>query len=484
MLARRSAPPGCREVPLLLLSLLAPLLAAPPIPEGVEAVRDRIDWELAGDEAAEILSAYLAVDTVNPPGNEEAGATWLADLLDREGIATEIVSHAPGRSSLIARLEGTGEGGPPLCLLSHIDVVPAEAEHWAVPPFEGRIEEGVVWGRGALDMKGLGVLQALTLAWLARLDVPLQRDVVLLAVADEEVGHLGIEDLVDNHWDRIGCSHLINEGGVALRDGLIEGQTVHSISVAEKGVLWVEMVASGPPGHGSTPREASAPLRLLEAMAAIDERKARPRFDPAMRELLWEAGRHTGGFTGAVLRSPVLTGLFVRPRLMSSPTTQALITDTVHLTGMRGAVSPNVVPSEAVAVYDCRLLPGTDPQDVLAELRHLTRRVEGIDFRVLAEKPSMRSPTDDPLFRTMGRYAVEGRPDHVAAPLLSVGFTDSLFVRQIGVHAYGYMPFVLTEEELQTMHGHDERVSVENLREGLRILLSIVVDFTGEAPSG
>jgi len=465
------------------MALLSTLgLAVPPVPPPpahVAAARDRVDWEAAGAEAVEVLAGYLAVDTRNPPGNEARGAEVLAGVLESEGIASERVTLAPGRESLIARVSGSGAASP-LCLLSHIDVAGVEPGNWKVDPFSGQLDpDGTLWGRGALDMKGMGVLELMTLVWLKRLDVPLERDVVLVAVADEELDNLGMRQLVGEHWDLLGCSHLINEGGFGARDALFEGQTLHSISVAEKGVLWVRMVATGKAGHGSTPVAGEAPARLLEAMEAIGRRKPRPRIDPALFGLLAAAGRHHGGFSGFVMRSPFLVRLLAKGRLMKNPLTRAAITDTVHLTGLSGGTEPNSVPSRASATYDCRLLPGTAPEDMLAELRHLTRKVEGIEFEVLHSVASTGSPWDDPLYEAIATYATEERPDAAAGPLLSVGFTDSIYARPLGVHAYGYVPFVVDGEELATMHGADERVSSENIREGLRRLFSIVVDFAG-----
>ena len=211
-----------------------------------------VDWPAAGEEAARVLSGYLAIDTRNPPGNESAGARYLAALLAREGIASQLVEHAPGRSSLIARVRGTG-AAPPLCLLSHIDVAEANAGEWPADkgPLSGRIEGGMVWGRGALDMKGMGAIELMTLLWIKRLEVPLRRDLILLAVADEEVENRGMQELVERRWKQLGCSHLVNEGGLGLKGGLFPGQTVFAISVAEKGVLWLKMIARGQGGHGS-----------------------------------------------------------------------------------------------------------------------------------------------------------------------------------------------------------------------------------------
>lgn len=466
--------------------LLGLALAGPteprPVPAHVTAWRDRVDWPAAGAEAVDVLSRYLAVDTVNPPGNEGRGVAFFAELLDREGIPWEAVEHAPGRSSLIAWLDG-GDDAPPLCLLSHLDVVTSELEHWPADrgPLSGAVADGSVWGRGALDMKGMGAIELLTLIHLRRLGVPLRRDVVLLAVADEEVDNVGMRALVDEHWSRLNCGVILNEGGLGIEDALFEGQTVHAISVAEKGVLWLKMHADGRAGHGSTPYDGEAPERLLEAMDRIDRKwKPKPHIDPSLYDLLDAVGREKGGVVGAILRSPPLVRLVVKGKLMANPATRAAITDTVHLTGMAGAREPNVVPSRVSANYDARLLPGTDPDEVVAELQRLTRKVDGISFEVVQRFEATGSPWDDPFYEAVAAYAVEGREGHVAGPVLSVGFTDSIFARPVGARAYGYVPFVVTEAEAGTMHGHAEHVPVEEVASGLRVLFSIVVDQAAE----
>lgn len=436
----------------------------------------QVDWRSAGDEAALLLSRYLQIKTVNPPGNEAEGARFLAGVLSSEGISSEVLEFAPGRGSLMARLEGRGDE-PPLCLLSHIDVVGAEADHWdsGKGPFSGAIEGGYVFGRGALDMKGMGILELMTVIWLRRLQVPLRRDVILLAVGDEEVANTGIRDLVAHHWGRIGCSHVINEGGIGIRDLLFEGQTVFPISVGEKGILWVRMTAHGVAGHGSTPLPDQAPDRLLRALRALSRRSPKPTFHPAFFELLEEAGRAEGGLSGLVLESPALVRTLLRERLMENPLTRAALTDTVNLTGLSGGSSPNVVPSEASAILDCRLLPGTKPRELLAELRDLVGD-PAISFEIISEGEANESPRDDPLYRALSRNAVGDRKDAAAGPVISVGFTDSLLLRPLGVRAYGFVPFEVSSEEAKTMHGHNERVSIENLRSGLRILFASVIE--------
>ncbi|MEZ4235862.1 MAG: M20/M25/M40 family metallo-hydrolase [Myxococcota bacterium] len=461
---------------------LAAPAEVPEVPAHVEAARSRVDWAIAGREAVGVLSDYLRVDTRNPPGDEDRGVAFLGELLDREGIPWERLELAPGRASLVARVEGSG-AAPPLCLMHHIDVVDAEADKWPAGqgPLSGAVADGAVWGRGALDMKGMGVLEVLTAAWLRRLEVPLDRDVVLLAVADEEVDNLGARQLAEPEvWARIGCDHLINEGGIGIRDALFEGQAVHAISVAEKGVLWVDLVAQGRAGHGSVPEpEEEAPSRLLAAMDRMARYKPRYRADDAVYELLARVGEQKGGLTGAVLRSRLGVRTLAWGKLKANPTTRATLHDTVHLTGMAGGSAPNVVPSEVSATYDCRLLPGTAPEAQLARLQRLIRKEEGVSLRVRSQESANGSAIDDPLYRILAQYAVEGRPDAVAGPLLSVGFTDSILLRPLGVAAYGYVPFEVSPEVAETMHGHGERVPVDQVEEGLRRLFSMVVAFAG-----
>lgn len=454
----------------MLLLLLATVALASP--------REQ-DWPELGRQTARLLSDYLQVDTTNPPGNETAGALFLSDWLAARDIASEIWEYAPGRGSLVARVKGSGEQ-PPLCLLSHIDVATAEPERWpeGKGPLSGTIDaEGRVWGRGALDMKGMGAMQAMLLVMAARSGVELNRDLILLAVADEEVDNLGIQHIA-SRWEEIGCSHVVNEGGVGIADMLFPGQTVFPISVGEKGVLWMRMTAEGEPGHGSVPLPDQAPERLARAALAVRDRPVKPSWDPALLELLAAIGEEEGGLSGAVLQRPALVKALVRGQLMGNPLTRAGLTDTAHVTGFEGAEQPNVVPSKVYGYIDSRLLPGTDPAQMKAELQALVG--EGVSLEVMQAMPASVSEwRGDPFYEALARRSVEGLPRAVAGPVVSVGFTDSIVLRPLGVRAYGLVPFVLTEAELRTMHGDGEYVRIDNLRRGLWVLWNAVLDVSG-----
>lgn len=442
-----------------------------------EASAGDLDWDALGQETAELLSAYLQIDSSNPGGSETDAAEWLASFLAAEGISSEILEYAPERGSLIARLEGTGEQ-PPLCLVSHLDTATAEPERWQHDPWSGLIDEdGVVWGRGALDMKGLGAVEFMTMALLARQGVALRRDVWLLAVADEEVSNQGIQHVAEQRWDDIGCSHVVNEGGIGIRDMFFEGQHIYTVSVGEKGVLWMRMVAEGEPGHGSVPIAGrGAPERLIRAAQAVRERDLEPVWHPALLELLDNVGAHHGGLSGAVLQRPGLVRALLKKRFLANPLTRAAVIDTANITGFGGAEKPNVLPGEVWASVDSRLQPGVTSEDMVERLTAVVDdpqvRFE-IDHAFLA---GVSEWTDDPFYDALTRHVVADQPDAVAGPVISVGYTDSVFLRGLGARAYGVAPFLCTQEEIATMHGDDERLSTDNLRHGLKTLYSAVLD--------
>ncbi len=443
-----------------------------------------VDFNAHGQAAFEDLAAYLRVDTVNPPGNEKNGADFLAALLAAKGIDSELIDHGDNRATLIARVKATkpnGEGA--ICLVNHIDVVTSEIERW--PPERGPLSgavvdvdgETMVYGRGALDMKGMGMMELHALFALIDSGVERTRDLVYVAVADEEVKSIGIEAIVsDEHWPKVNCTHAINEGGLGLSDGIVEGQTVFAISVGERGVLWSRVIAEGPPGHGSTPVPGRAPEKLLLAMNRFDAWRDEARIHPALYELLAEVGNEAGGVNGYVMQRPFLVDRLVIGRLQQQPTTKAITNDTVHLTGFWGANSPNVVPSTVWAQYDVRLLPDTAPEAMKLELEALIKDIPGVHLEVIETKEGSFSDWNDPLFRALQRNAVAGIPRAVAGPIISPGFTDSIVLRRRGVRAYGVIPVVVSALESSSMHGDGERVSRANIIRGTKVLTMTLAD--------
>jgi acetylornithine deacetylase/succinyl-diaminopimelate desuccinylase-like protein len=311
--------------------------------------------------------------------------------------------------------------------------------------------------------------------------VPLQRDVVLLAVGDEEVGNQGIRHLIEHHWQDIGCSHVLNEGGVGLPDLFFSGQTVYPISVGEKGVLWAKLIATGEPGHGSTPTPDESPERLHRAITRLERRAFQPTYHAAVVELLDAIGEERGCISGRVLQTPWLWRGMLKRRFATNPLLRATVTDTVHITGYGGALKPNVVPVSSWAHVDIRTLPGTEHNALLTDLQALIDD-PNVSFEVLQERPAAVSPMDDAFYDAIKEAILAHRPDAVVGPALSVGFTDSIFLRELGVHVYGMVPFELDEEALCSFHGNNERIDVDNLVRGVQIVYDAVHAFASENP--
>jgi acetylornithine deacetylase/succinyl-diaminopimelate desuccinylase-like protein len=470
-----------KSMGLLLLLLTGEALGASP--PHVKAWIDATDFAVEEVEASLVLAEYLRVDTINPPGNESAGAQFLAEQLAADGIESTLTAFSPGRDSLIAKLEGRPAQGQEkegaLCLLSHIDVVEAETDAWIHPPLSGKIDGGFIWGRGAIDMKGTGALQLQVFRMLHQMNIPLKRDVVLLAVADEESGNQGIQHVLDNHWQDIQCSQAFNEGGIGIKDLLFEGQDVFSISIGEKGVLWLRMTANGTPGHGSTPRPDQSPDILLQALNRLkdfDEPFAPP---PVFDTLMSLIGIHQGGVQGWILQRPFLIRTVLKRKILSKHLTRAATTNTINVTGLSGAIVPNVVPSQSSALLDIRVLPGRTTSEMQQKIV-ATIDDPRISFEVLTAREAEMSPADDPAYWALAHQIARLRPESVVGPIVSPGFTDSVFLRQHGVNAYGLAPFLMSDKELIGMHGHNERISVENMRLGLQILWGAVLELAAE----
>lgn len=425
------------------------------------------------DEAVTRVQEYLRVNTVNPPGNETRGVEYLARLLAAEGIPYETVEPAPGRGSLWARLEGGPE--PALVLLHHIDVVPADPRYWSVDPLAGVVQEGHIYGRGALDTKGLGILHLQAFLALRREGRPLRRPVIFMATADEEAGGAyGAGWLVEHRPELFaGVGMLLNEGGGG---GEIAGRQVFEIEVTQKVPLWLRLVARDVPGHGSTPRATSSVGRLVRALERLRTHQFEPRLIPAVDTYFrGRAGAGVGPFAtellepAASLRRP---GFLARLQL-EDPYLAALTRNACSITRLAGSDKINVVPPEASAEVDCRLLPDQEVDAFIAELRTVLGDPDIEIERIMAFAPAVSS-TDTELYRALEATTRRHFPRAAVLPSMQSGFTDSHFFRARGIPSYGYSPFLVPAEDEAGVHGNDERVSVENVRRGTRMMLEIL----------
>lgn len=421
-------------------------------------------------EAAGWLRGYLRIDTSNPPGGEAAAAAYLAGILHREGIPTQTLVAADGRASLYARLEGTADGDG-LLLLHHLDVVPPGAG-WTGPPFEGVVVEGELWGRGALDVKSLGIAHLAALVELRRRGVRPARDVALLAVADEESGGgQGTAWLWAHHpelFDGVGA--VFAEGGVNLapRGNLLWW----GVETAQKRPLWLRVTASGRPGHGSGFNPHSAMHRLIRALERMLSLPPEWRITGAARTFFGALAPHEGAFGRrfADLDSWITPDGPVGGML---PGQANFFLDTVQVTVIEGGERINVVPAEASALLDVRLLPETDAGAYLERLRAALGN--GIEVEVLlSAPPSPPSPTGSRGFEAVRSVLA---PEGPVVPAFIAGFTDARYFRERGLPTYGVSPFILHGEVLRGIHGADERIPLAEFERGVQRMHRIVAAY-------
>jgi len=431
----------------------------------------------AEHDAADLLQQYIRIDTTNPPGNEARAVNFLAGILQSEGIPYETAESAPGRMNLWARLEG-GDA-PGLLLLHHSDVVSADATAWDVPPLSGEIVDGYLYGRGALDMKSQGIMHLMTFIALHRAGRPLNRDVMFMATADEEAGSaFGMGWLVENRPDVFeGIGLTITEGGGGVA---INGRQSFGVEVAQKYPVWLRLEATGTPGHGSTPRTDDAVDRLLDALDAIRaypfEARIIPEVDAYFKRL---AGRFPGkmGTAFANIQMALADEQFDRELRTNIPQLYALTRNTCAITRLAGSDKVNVRPARAVAEIDCRLLPDEDAEQFLALLNSIVNDPAvppSVTIEPTLVLTPATSPVDTELYAAIRTVLKERFPEANVGPSVSTGFTDSHHLRKRGIVSYGFIPVAIPLADYAGVHGNNERISVDNIRQGNELLQAIV----------
>jgi acetylornithine deacetylase/succinyl-diaminopimelate desuccinylase-like protein len=423
------------------------------------------------------LRAYLRIDTSNPPGNEMRAARYLKDWFASEGIDAQVFEYAPGRAILLARLAGSGAKRA-IVLSNHMDVVKVERPFWTVDPFGGVLKDGYVYGRGALDMKTTGVIEAAVLINLKRSGVRLARDVMFLSTSDEEVDATGVDWLVAERPDLVrDAEYLINEGGVI--DAEKGKPSVWSVAVTEKCPFWLRVTAKGRPGHGSMPfEENNAVLHLLRALDRLAAWETPIRVtDTAAAYFRARAPSEPVGMAEAY--KDIRRGLedpAVRRRVLADPALNAILRNTLAITMLQGSPQTNIIPTVAEARVDVRLLPGEDPDRFLAKLRAVVDDPAVTVEPAAAYRAATESPVDSDLMRAIDRARARHHPRAVLAPTMLTGWTESAALRTLGIKAYGFEPYVLDGTEQDRQHGNDERIAVKNVLAGARILEEIVRD--------
>lgn len=416
------------------------------------------------------LLAYLAADTQNPPGRELVAADALESAIRAAGLVPKRMPlpGAPERTNLWARLPATQPGAPAIILLHHIDVVPAaESDGWDSPPFTPTERGGELIARGVLDTKGLAVLQLEAIRSVAR-RTHRRFDVIFLAVADEEVRGRGAEHAVRTLLDDTRAAYLLDEGGFCVRD-FLNGHDVAVIAHQEKRAGKLRLIARGVGGHGARPRPDSAPRRLLKALSRLEANPRPLRLTPTTQKLF----AALGGIAPAPQRwlLPHLDHAPVRwllsDRLRTHRNLGPMLQDTLSLTRLRAGEKTNVIPAEASAILDVRLLPATPKSEFEAHVKaQLTGT--GVEFHWLEVPPApvAASPVDDDVFLALTRSIRSQNPSALVTPWLLIGASDSRFFRPRGVKAYGFFPVFLTKAQLDSIHGLNERVHLKAFQRG------------------
>ena len=412
------------------------------------------------DEVTDLLQRLIRVDTTNPPGNETAAAELLREYLEASGLACELIAKVPERANLVARFPG-GDG-PSLLLLSHTDVVLADPAEWSVPPFSGELRDGLVWGRGALDMKGQVAANAVAIASLAREGFRPGGDLIFAAVADEEVGAgFGLQWLCQAQPDAVRCDFAINEGG-GDRIVLADGRPIYQATVAEKTTAPFRLRVHGRSGHASMPGIADNALvkaaRLIERLAAF---RPEPQLGPEVEAFL-------SVVLGEVPAAQVAAERVRAVSAAGADVVEALLVPTFSPTMVSASQKRNVIPALCEVEVDCRLLPGQHPEHVEPMIRAVLGGDVEYDLEwVEPAQGGTRSPLDTPLWAALEEWVAEAEPGARAAPLACAGFTDSHWLREaFGTVAYGFFPMggeLPPEVATSLVHSADERIPVSDL---------------------
>ncbi|HEX7020153.1 MAG TPA: M20/M25/M40 family metallo-hydrolase [Gemmatimonadaceae bacterium] len=440
--------------------------------------------QAALDPTAALLVQLIRANTSNPPGRTAELDSLLASRFRALGFEVQIFpTPDSGKAHLIARLRGDGSK-PPVLIASHADVVGVEREKWTVDPFAGVVKDGYVYGRGAIDFKGGMAVFARAAMMLAERHVPLARDVIFMAEADEEGAQYSTHWLADAHWDAMKAEFALNEGGWIMKapDGHVR---YVSISTADKSVLNVTVTARGTSTHSSMPRPDNAIFALSRAMARLSSYDPPLFITPETRKFFTALSRTSPPPMSGYYRDLVGTDPARARRadkiIGRDPLLHALVRNTIAPVLIAGGFRGNVIPGSAVATVNLRLIPGADTGAVLRELRRVIAD-PSIEVKAGPGSPTgvPVSPDTTELYRALAREAHTTYPGAEVTPYLFQAGTDAGAWRMRGVPVYGIYPYAIDANDLTRMHGNDERVSIESLRQGTDMIYRTLVDVAGK----
>ncbi|MFI6938444.1 M20/M25/M40 family metallo-hydrolase [Streptomyces sp. NPDC050418] len=424
------------------------------------------------DEVVRFTSDLIRIDTTNRGGGdcrERPAAEYAAEQLAGAGLEPTLLERTSGRANVVARIEGTDPSADAILVHGHLDVVPAEAEEWQVDPFSGEIRDDVVWGRGAVDMKNMDAMILSVVRSWARQGIRPRRDVVIAFTADEEASaEDGSGFLADQHAGLFeGCTEGISESG-AFTFHAAPGMSLYPIGAGERGTGWLKLTARGRAGHGSKVNRANAVTHLAQAISRIGEHQWPVRLTPTVRAALSELARLHGVETDVYapdFDADELLGKLGRAAALVEPT----VRNSSNPTMLQAGYKINVIPGEAVAYVDGRFLPGGEE-----EFRRTMDELTGphVDWEFHHREVALEAPVDSDTFRKMRAALEEFEPDGHVLPYCMSGGTDAKQFSRLGITGYGFSPLKLPEnyDYAAMFHGVDERVPVEALHFGARVL--------------
>lgn len=449
---------------------------------GAQAPAAQPDLTRLAEEAQGWLADLIKINTSNPPGNETPVAKYIAAIFQKEGIANEVVEITPGRSIVIGRLQAGPLPDPAnaLLLLAHQDTVGVDPKKWTVDPFAAIVRDGYLYGRGTIDDKGLLAANIATMVALKRTGARLGRDVIFLATDDEEQGGAAsIKTVIDKYWDKIACAYALNEGGrILIKDGKVQ---YVGIQASEKISYNVIVTATGPSGHGSIPRPENAVVHLAAAIAKLGTYQVPAQPNTITRRYFEQLAKIEEDDIAKWMRAleqPERADLAVKHLSDENPTWNSMLRDSISPTMMQAGFRNNVIPSEATANLNVRMLPGHSIDELIGQLGKIVSDPQ-IRFQ-LAPDHGENAPSSEissALYKTIERITPQDFPGAIALPFLSTWATDSASLRLHKVQAYGLAPFPLTEDDSARMHGDDERIPLESFRKGVAFLYHVVSDF-------
>ena len=460
----------------------APMAAQQTTRPAVAAIPAGPDTSAIAREARGWLADLIRINTTNPPGNEDAAAKYIAGILRKEGLAPEILELAPGRSAVVARLRSTALPVPSraLLLVAHMDVVGVDRSKWTVDPFGAVEKDGYLYGRGAWDDKGMLAANLATFIGLKRANARLNRDVIFLATADEEQGgEASIKTLIAKYWDKFAAGYAINEGGnVVMKNGKVQYVAVQAL---EKVAVNVTVVARGTSGHASVPLKDNAVVHLAAAIAKIGAYSPPAHVTTIVHRYFEELARIQDDEVAKWMRALDTADRGEHAQRVLSdmnPLWNSMLRDSIAPTMLTAGVRANVIPAEARAVLNIRLLPGDSPDALIGELTKLVNDPQ-VRFEKQADGsfPAPPSSLDSELYQAITKASAEQYPGAPVLPYLSTWMTDSAQLRLHQVQAYGLWPFPLSEDDLRRMHSEDERIPLASFANGVQYLYRIVSEF-------